>query len=115
VFDESLFDENDDFKRLMIGRLQEQFDADKSVKIVIKNVDNIDRNVENIDRNVETVDTNVETSSKCLNIPNSVQWLTAKTDDFGKKVRFEENIIFLNSEELSFGLSFEYFFKVDTA
>jgi hypothetical protein len=41
--------------------------------------------------------------------------LTAKTDDFGKKVRFEENIIFLNSEELSFGLSFEYFFKVDTA
>ncbi len=80
MFDESLFDENDDFKRLMIGRLQEQFDADKSVKIVIKNVENIDRHA--------------ETSSKCLNIPNSVQWLTAKTDDFGKKVRFEENIIF---------------------
>ena len=105
MFDESLFDENDDFKRLMVGRLQEQFEADKSVKIVIKNVENLDTNVENIDRNAET-------SSQCLNIPNSVQWLTAKTDDFGKKVRFEENIIFLNSKELSFGLSFEYFITV---
>ncbi len=99
MFDESLFDENDDFKRLMVGRLQEQFDADKSVKIVIKNVENIDRNVENLDRNSET-------SSKCLNIPNSVQWLTAKTDELGKKVRFEENMIFFKFLRFNFWFKF---------
>ena len=70
MFDQNLMDNHSEFIRLAIQRLEQQFENDKSVR----------------------------TTSRYLNFPNSVEWITPKTDENGKKIPNEwkqENFLLL--------------------
>ena len=58
MFDQNLMDNHSELIRLAIQGLEQQFENDKSVK----------------------------TTSRYLNFPNSVEWITQKLDENGEKV-----------------------------